>query len=110
MSRHTRTLLFRRLLQMCLLSLGMLFPNLCLADECTLSFGPAQSFGAGNAPSAVTAGDFNSDSNRDLAIANNLSNNVSILLGNGDGTFQTANNFAAGNGPSSVAAADFNGD
>ena len=38
------------------------------------------------------------------------SNNVSILLGNGDGTFGAATNFAVGNGSFSVAAGDFNGD
>ena len=32
----------------------------------------------------------------DLAVANYFSNSVSILLGNGDGTFGTANNFAVG--------------
>jgi hypothetical protein len=35
---------------------------------------------------------------------------VSVLLGNGDGTFQAARNFAAGNRPWSVAVGDFNGD
>src|SRR5262249_49945273 len=38
------------------------------------------------------------------------SNNVSVLLGNGDGTFQAAKNLTAGVNPSSVVAGDFNGD
>ena len=33
------------------------------------------------------------------SVANYGSNNVSVLLGNGDGTFQAAVNFAAGNDP-----------
>jgi hypothetical protein len=33
-----------------------------------------------------------------------------VLLGNGNGTFQTAVNYAAGFGPNSVAVGDFNGD
>src|SRR5439155_22813263 len=37
-------------------------------------------------------------------------NNVSALLGNGDGTFQPAAGFAAGNTPFGVAAGDVNGD
>src|SRR5205807_5346036 len=37
-------------------------------------------------------------------------NSVSMLLGKGDGTFQTAMNFAVGTNPSSVAVSDFNGD
>ena len=43
-------------------------------------------------------------------MANSNSNTVSILLGNGDGTFQAARNVIAGSGPSSVAIGDFNGD
>jgi hypothetical protein len=48
----------------------------------------------------------------DLAVAHVGfdSNNVSVLLGNGDGTFQGAQNFGAGYGPISVAVGDFNGD
>jgi hypothetical protein len=43
-------------------------------------------------------GDFNGDGHLDLAVANQGSNNVSLLLGNGDGTFQAAQNFPAGDG------------
>src|SRR5262249_59883305 len=35
---------------------------------------------------------------------------VSVLLVNGDGTFQAGGNFAVGASPSSVAVGDFNGD
>ena len=35
---------------------------------------------------------------------------MSVLLGNGNGTFQTALFFAAGNSPEAVAVADLNGD
>ena len=35
---------------------------------------------------------------------------MSVLLGNGDGTFQAAVNYAVGNAPYSVAVGDFNGD
>ena len=34
-------------------------------------------------------GDFNGDGKLDLAVANYGSNTVSVLLGNGNGTFQT---------------------
>src|SRR5207302_543791 len=36
--------------------------------------------------------------------------NVSVLLGNGDGTFQPAVNYPAGPNPHSIAVGDFNGD
>src|SRR5260370_42672145 len=65
---------------------------------------------AGVSPVSVAVGDFNGDGVQDLVIANFGSNNVSVLLGNGDGTFQGARNFAAGASPNSVAVGDFNGD
>ncbi len=65
---------------------------------------------AGTAPHFVAVGDFNNDGNLDLVSANYDSNSVSILLGNGNGTFQAAQNFNCGSYPISVAVADFNGD
>jgi len=35
---------------------------------------------------------------------------MSVLVGNGDGTFQPAQNFSVGNNPRSIALGDFNGD
>jgi tetratricopeptide (TPR) repeat protein len=48
----------------------------------------------------------------DLVIANSTSNNVAVLLGNGDGTFREAagSPYPVGNNPSAVVVADFNGD
>ena len=42
----------------------------------------------GVAPDTIVAGDFNGDGRTDLAVANYGDNDVSVLLGNGDGTFQ----------------------
>jgi len=64
----------------------------------------------GTYSTSVAVGDFNGDGKLDLAVANSGSNNVSILLGKGDGTFQAAVNYATGTEPFSVAVADFNGD
>ncbi len=48
----------------------------------------------------------------DLAVANSSSHDISVLLGNGDGTFQAARRFGGGTSPTpfSVAVGDFNGD
>jgi hypothetical protein len=68
------------------------------------------SYAAGTNPQAVAVSDFNSDGKLDLVVANAGSNNVSVLLGNGNGTFQPAKTFAVGGDPLSVAVGDFNGD
>ena len=65
----------------------------------------------GTGPQSVVVGDFNSDTQLDLAVANSGSNNVSVLLGNGMGGFN-ANGSPVGVGtdPRFVAAGDLNGD
>src|SRR6266851_2435330 len=75
-----------------------------------VSFEEARNFEVGSRPLSVAVGDFNGDGVQDLVVSNRNSNNVSVFLGNGDGTFQAARNFNAGSTPSSVAVGDFNGD
>ena len=81
-----------------------------LEDRCLLSFTPVVNYPVGVSPAAVVTGDFNGDGRPDLAVANSTSNSVSILAGNGNGTFQAAQNFATGAGPHSMAVGDFNKD
>src|SRR5438552_3797650 len=71
---------------------------------------PAMDLAVGASPYSVAVGDFNGDGHLDLAVANGGSNDVSVLLGNGDGTFTPARNFDAGlgGGPLWVAVGDFN--
>jgi hypothetical protein len=64
----------------------------------------------GNFPEAVAIGDFNNDGVLDLAVANANDNTVSILLGNGDGTFTAAAAVPTGGFPFYLAVADFNRD
>ncbi len=64
----------------------------------------------GTNPQHIATGDFNGDNKLDLVVVNQGSGNVSILLGNGDGTFGAAMPFPAGTNPRWVIVADFNGD
>src|SRR5689334_20585741 len=75
-----------------------------------LSFTLASSFPVGTNPHAVVTADFNHDGRLDLATANSDSDSVSVLLGNGGGTFQPARTSATGPNPVSLAAGDFNAD
>jgi hypothetical protein len=71
------------------------------------TFGTQTTFPTGAGPTSIATGAFQSDSNNqnvDLALTNQTANTVSILLGNGDGTFQPRRDIAAGNGPVSVIA------
>lgn len=65
---------------------------------------------AGSGPEAVAVSDFNNDGIPDLVTANYYSNNASVLLGNGNGTFRNPVNYPAGTSPRSIAVADLFGD
>ncbi len=80
------------------------------------TFAAAQNFVAGTSPQSVAIGDLNQDGVPDLAVANSglpgsgVESTVSVLLGEGDGTFGAAQNFVAGASPASVAIGDLNQD
>jgi hypothetical protein len=77
---------------------------------------------------SIQSGDFNGDGRADLVVLNNLDTETviigrfgstthhfnpgtaSVLLGNGDGTFQAPQTFGTGVSPTSMAVGDFNGD
>jgi len=73
-------------------------------------FEPVAYYAGGTEPVAVTSADLNGDNVPDLALADAQEDRVSVLLGNGDGTFQTAVFYEVGFQPVSVAAGDLNGD
>jgi len=58
----------------------------------------------------VAVADFNRDGNMDLAVADRLGRNISILLGNGDGTFRPPMAFPVNAQPNDVVVGDFNHD
>jgi hypothetical protein len=89
---------------------GLVALALPAAAHAQVSFSGPTSFAAGDAPVSVAVGDFNGDSDPDLAVTNINSDDVSVLLGDGMGSFSPAANFAAGHVPTSVAVADLNGD
>ena len=73
---------------------------------------PNSPYKVGASPLSVISVDFNNDGKADIATANNSSDNVSVLLGNGAGSFTPAANspFKVGSATYAVASGDFNGD
>lgn len=61
-------------------------------------------------PYSIAVGDFNGDGIPDLAVVNQTAGTVTVMLGNGDGTFTTKSIPQTGISPAYVAVADFNGD
>jgi len=80
------------------------------------TFWKTASYAVNVGPVFVAVSDFNNDGVPDLAVVNGgfassgVGASVSILLGNGDGTFQPATNYLAGLSPQSLAIGDFNWD
>ncbi len=64
----------------------------------------------GNGPQWVGTADFNQDGKPDLAVANSIDGTISILLGNGDGTFASQPVLTVGTTPEFAVSGDLNGD
>ena len=71
---------------------------------------PSSTVTVGNGPTGVVTADFNGDGKLDLAVANMTDGTVTILLGNGDGTFTKKSTLTAGSGANWLAVGDFNED
>src|SRR5262245_10667036 len=87
----------------------LVLASIQLAAGITLSFAAPRTYTVGT-PGAIAVGDFNRDGNLDLVVTNSGSSNITILLGNGDGSFGPPANYPVGLNPGAVAVAEFNGD
>jgi uncharacterized repeat protein (TIGR02543 family) len=82
------------------------------------TLGTEHDYASGSYPSGVVLADFNGDGKLDAAVVNSGNTesatdtgNISVLIGNGDGSFKTPASYSAGSQrPLSLVAADFNGD
>ncbi|MCY2951172.1 MAG: proprotein convertase P-domain-containing protein [Planctomycetota bacterium] len=84
-----------------------------LLGDGTGSFTLIESYAVGNNPVQVRSASMNpaTDAFADLVVLNNGSSNVSVLLGNGDGTFQDARTFGlVGTQPRNMLLLDIDGD
>jgi hypothetical protein len=77
------------------------------------TFGPPTAYDVNEAAGPLAVGDFNNDGNADLAVLQSGVDGpwfVSVLLGNGDGTFQAPANYTLTAAPYGLTLGDFNGD
>jgi hypothetical protein len=93
----------------CILLLALvglaILPQMVLAGQ----FKPAVYYKVGTLPYSIVTADFDHDGNLDLAVSDWGSNQISILMGKGDGSFRPARTFSV---PSctGLAVGDFDGD
>jgi len=83
-----------------LLCVGILIGGVVQADPL---FNPQMPYSVGSEPGWVAVGDLDGDEDLDLVVANEGSDNVSVLLGNGTGSFAAAVDYVAGTEPTCVA-------
>src|SRR5437868_7408516 len=90
---------------------GLLLLSLATSRHTVAAEFSSKDYAAGHMPVLVAVHDFNADGKLDIAVLNTGSGDVSILLGNANGTFQAAKNSSVGGAnPTAFAVADFNSD
>lgn len=75
-----------------------------------ISFTPQTTYHIGNGMQSIKAYDLNNDGKLDLVLVNPNGNTIDVLLGNGNGSFQSNNLYTVGNSPRGVVVGDFNSD
>ncbi len=67
-------------------------------------------YGLTGAPYGIVSSDVNADGKQDLLAVENGTNVISVVLGNGNGTFSARSSFSTGSTPQALYLADLNGD
>ncbi len=75
----------------------------------TVAFAPAVGYAVHGPPAAVTIAGLQARGSRDIVTTNPATNDVSVLLNQGDGLFGAAVNYPAGPGPGAIAVGNFTG-
>ncbi|NIM97662.1 MAG: hypothetical protein GTO24_06150 [candidate division Zixibacteria bacterium] len=81
-----------------------------VSDESPGTFVPDSVYSVGESPWSVFAADLDGDGDPDIATANAASDNISVLLNQGDGSFAPHSVYPVGGDPWSVFAGDLDGD
>ncbi len=80
--------------------------SLVIAQNLVLT--PVVPVDVGRSPEALTVGDFNADGWQDVATVNSGSDDVTMLFGNGNGTFRSGISFGVGRSPMFLTSGDVN--
>jgi hypothetical protein len=86
--------------------------NRLLQTNAPAAFAGQSTFAVGSSPRSLAVADLNGDGKPDIVTANGSDSSVSVLLGNGDDTFQAQQIYNTGyfSGPQAVVSADVNSD
>jgi hypothetical protein len=84
---------------------------MCTGTDAFVVASPSTYATTGADPIDIATRDLNGDSVIDLAVSNQVGNNINVYLGNGNGTFRQAQNYSSmGQKLKSIIAQDFNED